>query len=155
MALILVHCYQRSCWMAACLGTTLFNKYFLQGRSSLGICRINQELSLLKTLIAVPLIRNVESGDDIVILDQTGCGLCAMRGVNRQCQFLAHASLVCVQQVQLLVYLFKLKRAQGNACRTNPFVAPRRRLLSNQRVLRRISNLCHCVAQQLFWNRKS
>ena len=73
MALILVHCYQRSCWMAACLGTTLFNKYFLQGRSSLGICRINQELSLLKTMIAVPLIRNVESGDDIVILDQTGC----------------------------------------------------------------------------------
>ena len=40
-----------------------------------------------------------------------------------------------------------------NPCRTNPFVAPRRRFLSKQRMLRRISNLCHCVAQQLFWNR--
>ena len=111
MALILVHCYQRSCWMAACLGTTLFNKYFLQGRSLLGICRINQELSLLKTLSAASLMRNVESADDSVILEQTGCGVCAMWGINRQCQFLAHAILVFVQQGQLLVHFSKLKRA--------------------------------------------
>ena len=56
LTLICVHGYQRLCWMASCLGTTQLKKYFLQGRSLLGICRINHELTLLTTWSALFLM---------------------------------------------------------------------------------------------------
>ena len=133
-------------------GTPQCKGYFLEGRFLVEICRINYESMSKKTLSPAFRMRNAEGAGQSLNGKKTGCRVCAMWAISPQGQPLAYAMLAMHPQGQPLDQFVKPRHAQSHPRRTDPLLASSRRPLSKQRMQRRIYNLCHCVAQLLFWS---